>query len=215
MEYKSLALIAPIDDQSVVALYAEAQKLLEYANSRVIATIEDAKLATSDLSLISRLRKAMEAKRKDYLAPFQEHVKEVNAAYQTLMAPVEEADKVTRNKWTAFTNEQARIKAEQERINNLKMQAAEAEAKLNFGEIKESVNLVEVITAPKRIVTETGSAGMRASWTYEVVSFKDLPDEYKLPNTSMLNSLAKSIKDSRTIPGLRIFNQPGLTVRNR
>ena len=110
----TLSLVIPTQDQSVVALYNEAQKLLEYANSRVIVSADDTKAATNDLSLIAKLKKAMEAKRKDYLLPFQEHVKEVNDTYKTLMAPVEQADMVTRQKVMAFQREQARIAAEQE-----------------------------------------------------------------------------------------------------
>ena len=58
MEYKSLALVSPTENQSVVALYNEAQKLLGYANSRVIVNAEDTKAATNDLSLIAKLKKA-------------------------------------------------------------------------------------------------------------------------------------------------------------
>jgi hypothetical protein len=95
------------------------------------------------------------------------------------------------------------------------MEAAKAEAALNNGEIKESVNLVEVVEAPKRTITDMGSAGQRGNWTYEVVDFNLLPNEYKLPNNSLLNSLAKSVKNTRTIPGLRIYNDPTMVVRSR
>ena len=205
----------PREDLAIMALYDEANKLLEYAKNRVIATLDDTKAATNDLSLIAKLKKAMEAKRKDYLAPFQEHVKEVNDTYKLLMAPVEQADEVTRSKVTNFNREQERIKAEQEKINALRMEAATKEAALNNGEIKESVVLVEVIQPVKKVMADLASSGMRANWTYEVTDFAALPNEYKLPNTSMLNSLAKSIKDSRTIPGLRIYNDPTLAVRSK
>ena len=153
----TLSLVIPTQDQSVVALYNEAQKLLEYANSRVIVSADDTKAATNDLSLIAKLKKAMEAKRKDYLLPFQEHVKEVNDTYKTLMAPVEQADMVTRQKVMAFQREQARIAAEQEEINRLRMEAAQKEAALNNGEIKEAVNLVEVQEVQKNVSTDMGS----------------------------------------------------------
>ena len=211
----ALTRINPREDLAIMALYDEANKLLEYANNRVIATLDDTKAATNDLSLIAKLKKAMEAKRKDYLLPFQEHIKEVNDIYKALMAPVETADMVTRNKVMAFNREQERIKAEQEKINALRMEAATKEAALNNGEIKESVILVDVIQPVKKVMADLASSGMRANWTYEVTDFAALPNEYKLPNTSMLNSLAKSIKDSRTIPGLRIYNDPTLAVRSK
>ena len=211
----ALVITNPREDLAIMALYDEANKLLEYANNRVIATLDDTKLATNDLSLISRLKKAMESKRKDYLLPFQEHVKEVNDIYKALMAPVETADMVTRNKVMAFNREQERIKAEQEKINALRMEAAAKEAALNNGEIKEAIVLVDVIQPAKKVIADLASSGMRDNWTYEVMDFAALPNEYKMPNTSMLNATAKSVKDSRVIPGLRIYNEPTMVVRNR
>jgi hypothetical protein len=211
----ALVITNPREDLAIMALYDEANKLLEYANNRVIATLDDTKLATNDLSLISRLKKAMESKRKDYLLPFQEHVKEVNDIYKALMAPVETADMVTRNKVMAFNREQERIKAEQEKINALRMEAAQKEAALNNGEIKESIVLVDVIQPVTKVIADLASSGMRDNWTYEVMDFAALPNEYKMPNTSMLNATAKSVKDSRVIPGLRIYNEPTMVVRNR
>ena len=211
----ALVITNPREDLAIMALYDEANKLLEYAKVRTIATLDDVKTATNDLSLIGKLRKAMEAKRKDYLLPFQEHVKEVNDTYKLLMAPVEMADEVTRSKVTNFSREQERIKAEQEKINALRMEAAQKEAALNNGEIKEAIVLVDVIQPAKKVIADLASSGMRDNWTYEIMSFKDLPDEYKMPNTSMLNATAKSVKDSRAIPGLRIYNEPTMVVRNR
>jgi hypothetical protein len=206
-------MVNPATDTEVMAFYAEAQSLLDDANTRVIATNEDAKTATNDLSIIAKLRKAMETKRKGYLQPFNDHVKFINDTYKTLMAPVEQADRITRDKWTAYTNAQAALARKQEEINRLRMEATRKEAEMNNGEIKESVNLVEVVAAPTKTVTDLGSASQKANWTYEIVSFKDLSDDYKLPNTAALNALARSVKDSRPIPGLKIFNNPGMVVR--
>jgi hypothetical protein len=137
----------------------------------------------------------------------------VNNAFKELMAPLEEAERVTKTKMLAFNAEQDRIRREQEEINRKRMEAAEAEMKLK-GELSEPVNLVEVIQeAPKRVNTEVGSTGMRDNWTYQITDFALLSDEYKLPNTSMLNALAKSNKDTRAVAGVRIFNEPIMVVR--
>ena len=211
----ALVITNPREDLAIMALYDEANKLLEYAKVRTIATLDDVKTATNDLSLIGKLRKAMEAKRKDYLLPFQEHVKEVNDTYKLLMAPVEMADEVTRSKVTNFSREQERIKAEQEKINALRMEAAQKEAALNNGEIKESIVLVDVIQPVTKVIADLASSGVRANWTYEITDFAALPNEYKLPNGAALNATAKSVKDSRAIPGLRIYNDPTLAVRSK
>jgi hypothetical protein len=98
--------------------------------------------------------------------------------------------------------------------NNLRMEAAQKEAALNQGEISEPVNLVEVTpAAPKKVSTDLGSSAMRDNWTFEVNDFKLIPDEYKMVNTSALNSFIKSNKGTRPVPGVRIFNDPVVVVR--
>ncbi|MBA7684472.1 hypothetical protein ES703_92868 [subsurface metagenome] len=84
------------------------------------------------------------------------------------------------------------------------------------GELTESVNLVEVAPeAPKSVSTDMGTSGMTDSWKYEVFDFALLPDEYKVPDTAMLNSIAKKHHDQKQVPGVRFFNEPFITVRAR
>ena len=209
----TLSLVIPTQDQSVVALYNEAQKLLEYANSRVIVSADDTKAATNDLSLIAKLKKAMEAKRKDYLQPFQEHVKEVNEAYKTLMVPVEQADFVTRQKVMAYQREQARIAAEQEEINRLRMEAAQKEAALNNGEIKEAVNLVEIQEVQKKVVTDMGSLGTMKVRKFAVEDITKVPAEYLRVDEVAIGKLVRAGIPS--IPGIKIWTEETLKVSSK
>ena len=114
----TLVLTKPEADAEVMAFYKEALNTLEFAEKRVIRTAEDLKPATDDLAIIAKVKKGMESKRKEYLQPFQEHIKEVNEAYKRFMEPVESADKITREKILAFNAEQDRIRREQELIND-------------------------------------------------------------------------------------------------
>ena len=209
----TLSLVIPTQDQSVVALYNEAQKLQEYANSRVIVSADDTKAATNDLSLIAKLKKAMEAKRKDYLQPFQEHVKEVNEAYKTLMVPVEQADFVTRQKVMAYQREQARIAAEQEEINRLRMEAAQKEAALNNGEIKEAVNLVEIQEVQKKVVTDMGSLGTMKVRKFAVEDITKVPAEYLRVDEVAIGKLVRAGIPS--IPGIKIWTEETLKVSSK
>jgi hypothetical protein len=210
---KAIIKVAPETDTQVMAFYNEALSLQKYAEARVIATVDDMKPANDDLVTIRRLKKAMEERRKSYLQPFQDHIKEVNDSYKKLMAPVEIADKITSDKMLAFNAEQARIRREQEEINRLRMEAAQKEASLNNGEIKESVNLVEVIPpTPSRTQTEVGSSGMRENWKYEVVDFSLVPDAYKMINAGVLTPIVKASKGKVVIPGIRQYNEPILAT---
>lgn len=212
---QTTALVKPQDNTEVMAFYNEALSLQEYAEARVIVTAEDLKPTTDDLSIIARVKKGMEGKRKEYVVPLQDQVKEINEAFKTLMEPIEVADKTTRNKILAYRQEQERIRLEQEEINRLKMEAAQKEMKLT-GDLSESVDLVEVIPeAPTTVRTDFGTQGQRDNWKWEVTDFALVPDEYKMINAAVLTPAAKSYKDTRTIPGIRIFNDPIIAVKTR
>jgi hypothetical protein len=210
----ALVKIKPQADVEVIAFYNESLRLREYAEARTIITAEDLKPATNDLSIIAKVKKAMDEKRKDYLKPFQDHIKETNAAFLTLMDPIEIADKITRSKILAFQAEQECIRREQEEINRLRMEAAQKEAALNGGVISESVNLVEVSPeAPKRVSTGMGTVGQRMIRKWEVIDMAQVPEEYKIIDSARVTKVVKAGIPS--IPGIRIYDEPILTVSAR
>ncbi|MDP2651184.1 MAG: hypothetical protein Q8O98_01185, partial [bacterium] len=131
----TLVKIAPSSDLQVMTFYNQALELQKYAEDRVIITNADLLPATNDLSIIARVKKNMESRRKDYLQPFQDHIKETNDEYKALMEPIQKADKITRDKMTGFINEQARKQREAEAIETEKLALAKREAELKGGEI--------------------------------------------------------------------------------
>ena len=206
--------LRPGEDIEAHSYYDEALKLQQYAERRVITTVEDLKLASDDLSIIAKLKKAMEEKRKQYLRPFREQIEAISDTYIYLMKPVLEADKITRSKMLAYQQEQDRIRREQERINKMRLEAAQAEMELK-GELTESVNLVEVNEAPKRVMTDLGSTGMVDHWVYEIIDFSLIPDEYKMIDSSLLTAVARKHHDQKPIPGVRFYNEPYIATRLR
>lgn len=206
--------LSPGADIEVMNFYNEAVKLQEYAEKRIIKTLEDNELANDDLSVISKLKKAMEGKKKEYLEPLKVQTDAIRDTYNFLMAPVLEADKVTRAKMTAYDAELRRIRAEQEEINRKRQEAAEQEMKLT-GELTEPVNLVEVAPEVKRVSTDLGTTGMVGHWKYEVFDFALLPDEYKVADNALLNTVARSHHDKKQIPGVRFYNEPYIASRAR
>jgi len=206
---------SPGADAIVIGYYNQGLSLQHYAEERAIATPEDAKAATDDLSVMSKLKRDMETKRKEYLEPLKTQSDAIRATYEYLMAPVLEADQITRGKMLTYHQEQERVRLEQEAINQKRLEAAEAEMRLK-GELSESVGLIEVVPeAPKRVSTDMGTTGMTDHWKYEVVDFAQLPDEYKVADTAMLNSIAKKHHNQKQIPGVRFYNEPIINVRAR
>ncbi len=205
--------VKPETDIQVSQFYQAALKAKEYAEARVIAIAEDLKLAVDDLSLIARLKKAMDEKRKEYLKPLDDHRKAINDTFKTLMEPIETADQITRGKILTFQVGQRILREEQERINALRLEAAEKEMKLK-GELSESVNLVEVIPEiPETIRAELGTVGERAHWIFEIVDFTLLPDEYKMPDATKIGRVVRA--GLHIIPGVRIWDEPILAVHSK
>jgi len=215
MPENSLVLVKPEANTEVMAFYNEALSLREFAIARVITCNDDLKPANDDLIIIRRVKKAMEEKRKEYLLPFQSHVKETNEAYKSLMEPIEEADKLTASKMLAFDVEQKRRIREAEAIEAEKMELARREAELKGGEITVDLTPVERPEAvPEHVRTDMGMTGQRDNWKWEVVDFALVPDTYKMINPAVLTPTAKSYKDTRTIPGIRIYNEPIIAYRS-
>lgn len=206
--------LRPGEDIEAHGYHNEALTLLGYAEARVIATVEDAKRATDDLSIIAKLKKAMGDKRKSLLEPLKADMDAIRDTYTYLMAPVLDADKITREKMLAYDAEQRRIRAEQEEINRLREEAAQKQAKLTGG-ITE-VEVVEVAPEPsKSTSTEMGTARTTDHWKWEVVDFAALPDEYKVIDGSMLTAVARKHHDQKQVPGVRFYNDPIIAVRAR
>lgn len=206
--------LRPGEDLTVRGYHQEATRMLQYAEARVIKTIADAKLATDDLSLIRKVKKAMDDKRREYIAPADKALKEIRETYTFLMVPILQAEKITKEKQTTFLKEQAEIKRKQEEINLKRMQAAEEEMKLTQ-ELSQPVDLIPEIVVPERIRTDLGTSGLTDHWVYEVVDMALLPDSYKLINNGLLNDHARKHQDTQPIPGVRFYNDPYLATRAR
>ena len=213
-EPKNYLMIVKVEaEPAIVKIHKEALSLLQYAKARVIVTLKDAGKATEDGTIINKLNKELESRRKEYIAPFRNHIDEVNEAFKILAAPLKEAKQITDNKIMAFNQALRKKQLEQEAINRLRMEAAQKEAALNDGEIPESVNLVEVEKAPDQIRTNLGMAGETKRWTYEITDFALLPDMYKLENATLIRATIVGSKGKTEIPGVRAFQESKITYR--
>lgn len=209
---RALVRVSPENDEKVAALYNEGVRMLEIADARAIEKPEDLPLATNDLVLIVKTKKAIEEIRKEYVTPIRKHLDDVNTAFKDFTAPLIRAEALTRNKMNEYRAEVARRILEEEEINRKRTEAAQQEMKLK-GELTESVDLVEVEPeVAKRVSTDLGSVGQRDHWKYEVFDFILVPDAYKVIDSSQLSAITKKHHDQKPIPGIRFYNEPIDTV---
>ena len=209
----ALIQVRPDADPRVLALYEESVKLLGYAEARTILSDDDVKVATEDLSVIAGVKKAIEAKRKEYTGPINEHLKATNGAFGTFTEPLTRADTLNRQKVLAYRAEQELVRQEQESINRLREEAARREMELK-GEISEPVGLVQVAEeAPARYRTETGTLGTAKIKKWEVVDLKAVPIEYMMIDAAKVGKVVRA--GIPNIPGIRIYEVENLRVTAR
>ena len=208
--------VNPGAEATIMALADEANRALTYAETRIINSLDTLQEAVKDLSLMAGLKKQMEAKKQEYVSPIREQLDKVMWAFKQFMGPLEQADQITRSKRKEYQLEVARQRQVAEAIEAEKLALAQREAELNQGEI--TVDLTPVvkpspITGPVR--TDVGSSGLVDHWKAEVVDFAVLDDAYKMENWPAINAAARTCKDQRAVPGLRIFNDPDVRVNAR
>lgn len=198
----------PPTASALYQLYSQAAGLLDYAKKRVIATNEDLKPATDDLAIILQCRKDMEARKAELVGPMRAELDRFYQAFNDLMAPVLEAEKLTKSKVAQFDIDQRRKAAEARRIEDEKNRLAREEAALNgTGEITVPLGTAEAPPpVPERTRTDMGTMYGRDNWKARVVDFAALPDEFKLADMSALNAKAKSSKGTAEIPGVEFYN---------
>lgn len=216
-EGTALVKIAPSSDPRVIALHEEVQGLLRVAQEREIKTNEDLEPAADDLAIIAKVTKTVNAKRAEYTKPISDRLDQVRDVFKTLLEPLAEADRINRGKVKEFDNEQRRKAAEAQRIEDEKFKLAQEEAALSgTGEHTQELGTAEVPPpVPERTRTDLGTLGGRINWKYEVLDFSLLPDQYKLPNTALLTSFAKTTKGTQEVPGVRIYSEKDVTMRTR
>jgi hypothetical protein len=203
--------VNPYGDVAVLQLVSEGNRLRDYAAARVILTDVDVASATDDLSLLARLKRSLEDKRKEYTGPVNDHLKAINEAFKVVGAPFEEADRITRTKVLAYRAEQERKRRETEEINRLRLEAAQREAAMNQGEITEAVVVLETPAAPPAHVrTDSGTLGTSMVWKFEVTDFQALPDEYKMVDSVKLGKVVRA--GLHNIAGVRIWEEETLRV---
>ena len=203
--------LRPGEDIEAHRHFEEAMRILELAESFKIRTVEDVGLVTNDLAILAKLRKAMDGKRKELLKPLEEQKVAIRDTYTYLMTPVLEADRIYRAKILTYDAEQRRLRFEQEEINRLRIEAAQKEMELK-GELTEDIKLVEVAPeAPRRVSTDMGSTSQRMIRKWELVDMAQVPEDYKILDSARISKVVKAGIPS--IPGIRIYEEPIITVR--
>jgi len=175
--------------------------LLEKAKELTVADQKSSVDASNYLLLIKKAKTNLEEKRKFFVGPLNEQVKRINALFKQYDFPLSHAYK--------YLTEQ---------LFMYHRKVAEEEAKKNDEVIKMAKEVgidskdLEVSEKPEPVKTYLGTVSTRKVTKWRLVAFSKLDDAYKMTNDVYIN---KKIREGvRQIPGLEIYEEEVVTVRN-
>jgi hypothetical protein len=133
-----------------------------------------------------------------------------------MLDDIDRVEKTLKDKQKAYILETERKRREAEELDRQAQELARKQAAMNGGEFTvDTTPVLRPEEAPRKVRTELGGTGLRACWTYEITDVSLLPREYMVPDTAMLNMIAKKHHDAKPIPGVRFFDDPGIATYAR
>jgi hypothetical protein len=187
---------------------------------------------------------AMKKKIEEHHAPLKQKAHEAHKAIceaeKSLLAPILEAERVLKSGIGAYELEQKRIaeererkeREEQERLAAETLEASIEEAEANGASAEEIAAIIEApLVIPRaapvaHAVQKVSGVATATVWKAEIIDLAKLVAYIATPagrqflglvqpNTTALNSLARSLKNSVNIPGVRIYAEAQVRAGGR
>lgn len=202
---------------AVLKLQIEISRARDYALVRTVNTLNEAKDATNDLTIMGNFKKDLEVLRQSYIKPRRAEIDDINAFFRLISDPLAEADKVTQDKVLAYKEKLEQIRLKAEEAARLQREADEAahQVKEQTGEVVEKQAEEAVVVPPK--VTSTvhaylGTSAVIKNRKFEIENEELIPRRYMMPNRILIG---KVIRAGGDIPGVRVFIEKGIRTTTR
>lgn len=197
----------------------------------VISNQEQYESAAGILKQVKSRYNELDKQRKEITTPLDVAKKAVMDLYRKPLELLESGEKLIKRAMVNFTEEQERIAREKQReLQRLADIEAEKErkkleAKIARAEASGKNEKVEMLQQEKEqlaavvvptIVSEVqkvSGVSFSENWKAEVIDFSKLSDEFKLPNLTALDKIAKATKGSLAIAGVRFYSEKVVSSR--
>ena len=205
--------INPRDNPVIAKLQEEIIKLSNYAMGRVIKCDTDLTPAGDDLIMISKLKKALKAKQEEYVSPIKNHLEKVQFVFKDLLGCLDDLEKNTKAKITAYTDVQKARAAEIAEVNRLVDEVAKKQAALNDGAFTVDTVPLEAPAPVKHISTGSGTISeVKAPPTWEIIDEALIPKEYWQLDTVKINRIVRA---GGSIAGIKVTTHTGLRTNTK
>jgi hypothetical protein len=185
-----------VEEQEIVRLWNRAEQIRDTILTMTIESVDDYKKALEYLLSLSVIKLELDSKRQFFSKPLYDQMRRVNAYFDQYLKPIEEADKILRQKivqyralkWEEFKQQEKEI---YERIKN----------ELN------SADLPPVVVTPTLAKNEVVSGG---GINFRVVKKWTIEDETKIPREYLKpdeKKIAEAVKKGEEIPGVKVYTE--------
>jgi|GEM_PF-1019661 len=185
-----------VEEQEIVHLWNRAEQIRDTILTMTIESVDDYKKALEYLLSLSVIKLELDSKRQFFSKPLYDQMRRINAYFDQYLKPIEEADKILRQKiiqyralkWEEFKQQEKEI---YERIKN----------ELN------SADLLPVVVTPtlaKNEVVSGGEVSFRVVKKWTIEDERKLPREYLKPDEK---KIAEAVKKGEEIPGVKVYTE--------
>jgi type I site-specific restriction endonuclease len=191
-----------ISTKEIQTLEKQVSPLVKQAGGYTINSVEAVDEASLFLKKVKDTERNLEIKRQEFTAPLNQSLKAINKTFRELRTPLEQARHLLTNKILTWKRaETERLAKEEARRRAIQ----EAHEKAGH-EVKAPVVL-------ERPENKIGNTQTRKVWTFAVVDFSKVPDDFKVINPKEVNiSIHMGV---RNIPGIKIYQEEQLSIVGR
>lgn len=194
--------VKPVPHTEIVKIQNQNKPVIRKAEALVIKVSDDETAAYGILQAIKGRQKIVEDMRTAITKPMNKSLKEVNALFKTLSEPLKTADGIIREKILDF-----RAKREEAAAKRQAKLEAKAEVAEEAGDDEKAMELSE---KAEEVEANVGESTVSKRWTFEIVDINKVPRDYLIVAFPVVNAAIRN--GERNIPGLRIYQEPGVRV---
>lgn len=194
--------VKTIQDKDAVVLGNKAQQIYQQIVETAITDVESYRRALGILVQLVEIKTALESRRKFFSQPLYEQMRRVNDYFGQWLKPLEEAEKLLRQKIVDYRKKlKEELKQKEEQIYE--------QIKEEFG--ADELPLVEVVgNLAKTESVAGGEIQVRVVKKWEIEDESKLPREFLKPDEK---KIGEAVKKGQEIPGVRVYTEEELAVK--
>ena len=200
MEEKSL-----ISDPEVKIIIQNSDDLRKAVNELEVNSKEKEMSATELTGKIVEYKKLVNKKRKELTDPLEKIKKMFISEANSIIEPLTKLEKILRDKNIAYHN-YLEDQAEKERIKHEKKMEKAIEN-------NKPMPVEKPVEVEKNVKSESSTMSYKKTWTFTITDASKLPAEYLVPDVVKIRKMVQA--GIRDIPGIRIYEETGSSLRNR